>query len=186
MNLNVWILLVALGYLLLQYLYHYLFTPLLFHHVRVIDGDTFVWTQRGLQERIRLLYIDAPELSQFYGPEAKDVLEIILLTCDAISCPLVCDRKTYSDVYGRTLASCKIADMDISGMMVGSGAAIPYRVPVGSHSFYDGLLQTAKRDKAGMWIRPPETVMDPAVYRATQKEFKRDEKRKTNKRSLYV
>jgi endonuclease YncB( thermonuclease family) len=54
---------------------------------RVIDGDTFMATVQplGYSARFRLKRVDAPELDQPFGVEAKEVLEEILLGQSALS-----------------------------------------------------------------------------------------------------
>lgn len=84
---------------------------------RVIDGDTFV-TATG--ERIRLYGIDAPEMDQPYGPEAKAVLT------DLLDGPVTIDRVT-KDRYGRTIATAKGRGREIASEMIAAGAAWMYR-----------------------------------------------------------
>ncbi len=48
--------------------------------VRVTDGDTFiVQNDAGKRERVRLRRVNAPELDEPGGPEARDALEAALL-----------------------------------------------------------------------------------------------------------
>ena len=48
-----------------------------FHVVeRVVDGDTIVLDDKT---SVRLLLIDAPELDQCFGPEAKEALQKLVL-----------------------------------------------------------------------------------------------------------
>src|SRR3989338_10977292 len=63
---------------------------------RVVDGDSF---ETADSRRIRVLGIDAPELSNCMGPQAKDMLKILL---EGKSVRL---KDTVKDDYGRLLAN---------------------------------------------------------------------------------
>ena len=86
----------------------------------VVDGDGL----RIGSERIRLWGIDAPELDQqckrnrtayACGTEARDALER-LVSAGAPSC-----ERLYKDPYGRTVARCSVAGIDLGAEMVASG-----------------------------------------------------------------
>ena len=47
--------------------------------VSVIDGDTVVVMQNGKTKQVHLISVDAPQLNQPYGPEAKSFTEEMLL-----------------------------------------------------------------------------------------------------------
>jgi len=66
---------------------------------RVVDGDT-VDVSGGL--RIRLVLVDAPELSEIGGPEAKTYLESLCLNASALIDED--DLQVGDDPYGRVLA----------------------------------------------------------------------------------
>ena len=65
--------------------------------IKVVDGDTIHVLQNNLTKKIRLLYIDAPEIKQDYGVESKLFLSNILLNKKVI---IHSDSK---DRYGREL-----------------------------------------------------------------------------------
>ena len=46
--------------------------------VKVIDGDTIVVNHNNDRRKIRLIYIDAPEIDQVYGKDSKIFLKNIL------------------------------------------------------------------------------------------------------------
>ena len=93
----------------------------------VLDGDTLILSG----ERIRLLGIDAPELSQMCldadghcspcGRVAAEAL-IARIGVSPISC--VGDTR---DRYGRLLATCFLGDLDLHGWLVLQGYALAYR-----------------------------------------------------------
>jgi micrococcal nuclease len=86
---------------------------------RVIDGDTFV-IETG--ERVRMIGIDAPEVSDILGPHSTQRLKELIerkhvqLVTDGISS----DR----DRYGRLLRYVELDGEDINLRMVQEGQAV--------------------------------------------------------------
>lgn len=87
---------------------------------RISDGDT-VWVQPADGERapfkLRLRGIDAPELCQAWGPQARDALAARVL-----------QRRVEVDVrsrdsYGRALASLRLRGVDVAAWLVADGHA---------------------------------------------------------------
>jgi micrococcal nuclease len=121
--------------------------------VRVIDGDTIVLNNGT---HIRLAGIDAPELHQPYGPEARQELERICLHSPVDVLPIDKDR------YKRTIAwieldfnvrKDRIIFESVNAMMVVSGNAWHY-------SRYDDSLflsyaqEMAQSRGYGLWETP--------------------------------
>ena len=87
----------------------------------VIDGDTFIARDAaGYEHRISLWGLDAPELSERGGPQARALLTRLIDNSDGRVTCYVIDE----DRYGRTVARCD-DDMpiDLACMMIQSGAA---------------------------------------------------------------
>ena len=125
----------------------------------VSDGDT-VWVQ-PLQAneayKIRLLGIDAPEICQAGGPEARDAM--ILL---ALRKPVqVTDHG--QDVYGRQIGRLSVDGVDLGAEMVRSGMAWAYRFRTGKGP-YAGLQHQAQKQKTGVFAAD-EVAMSPPVFR---------------------
>ena len=82
--------------------------------VEVIDGDTFYIQHR---QRVRLLGLDAPELENCYGPEAKKALEEVILDKQVQLTEL------RVDIYKRIVASVHIDGKSVNEYMIKNGFA---------------------------------------------------------------
>lgn len=83
----------------------------------ITDGDTF----RSGDLRIRLWGIDAPELKDHGGPEARQALADL-----TVGQPLVCDVVNVGK-YGRMIAKCRLpGGADLACEMVKAGHAIDW------------------------------------------------------------
>ncbi len=123
----------------------------------VLDGDTF----KAGGTSIRLHGIDAPELKQtcdgWAAGEAARKALVALLIAGSPQCEYIA-----KDVYGRTVAICRVNGKDVSGAMVRSGMAYA------AYS-HDYLLQEwrAKFDGLGIHAR---RCADPADWRASHRK----------------
>jgi len=93
--------------------------------VRVVDGDTLVLGG----ERVRIFGIDAPEKGQRCDPSGRNwacgdwaAARLRVLVAGGVRCEAL-DR----DRYGRTVARCHSAGLDVGAEMVRLGAATAYR-----------------------------------------------------------
>lgn len=129
----------------------------------VIDGDTL---EIG-GERIRLFGIDAPETTQqcYRGAESwacgeasADQLRS-LIGSSALTC-----RGHEVDQYGRLLAVCMIAGMDLNKLMVAQGWAIAFRRYSDNYAADQARAQAGK---LGMWS---STFVSPEEHRAAERE----------------
>lgn len=115
--------------------------------VRVIDGDTFE-TETG--EKVRLIGINAPEISDIFGQEAKIYLSELIenktvnLQTDNISN----DR----DRYQRLLRYVFIDGSDINKKMVSEGFAFAYlKYKFTKSSDYENAQLEARESNRGIW-----------------------------------
>jgi len=125
---------------------------------RNIDGDSL---HVGTHE-VRLFGIDAPEYHQTCkrggqswacGAEAASRLAG-LVNGKAVSCEPV-----DTDEYGRSVARCRVGNLDLNRTMVGWGYAIAYR----HYSLdYVSAEESAKANKRGLWSG---TFEMPSQYR---------------------
>jgi len=84
----------------------------------VSDGDTVRFTPVGQAAIVvRLANIDAPEICQAWGPEARRALTDLALNKPATL------RPTGRDNYGRTVGALVVGDVDVAQRLVEGGHA---------------------------------------------------------------
>lgn len=122
---------------------------------RVIDGDSLIVA--GTE--IRLFGIDAPELSQTCtragrpwncGADAAEALRAATAGREIVCRPQEQDR------YGRTIAICHAAGLELSAAMVKGGLAVAYGA-------YEADEREARDARRGIWS---SNFDPPAVWRA--------------------
>lgn len=99
-------------------------------------------------ERIRLAEIDAPELDQPYGPEARDALR------DILDSGLLIITPTGRDFYGRTLAHLTVDGQDVERTLISIGAAWCYVRYLPRDSDCPRREATARAEHRGVWSAP--------------------------------
>jgi endonuclease YncB( thermonuclease family) len=85
--------------------------------VKILDGDTLELAT----VRHRLHGIDAPEMKQPGGVEAREFL-VKFVGRNSVTC-----KPVSQDLHGRQVSRCYVRSMDLSRLMVSSGYAIAYR-----------------------------------------------------------
>ncbi|EAW0584939.1 thermonuclease [Campylobacter upsaliensis] len=130
---------------------------------KVIDGDTIELLAKTSKEnpynhitklKIRLYGIDAPELKQAYGKEAKEFLSALVLKQEV---SLIIENK---DKYDRFVGTLFLKGQDINKEMVKNGYAHAYE------SFSKKYLAEqadAKMFKLGLW--QDEKAVKPSEFR---------------------
>ncbi|EAH4720962.1 thermonuclease [Campylobacter upsaliensis] len=130
---------------------------------KVIDGDTIELLAKTSKEnpynhitklKIRLYGIDAPELKQAYGKEAKEYLSALVLKQEV---GLIIENK---DKYDRFVGTIFLKGQDINKEMVKNGYAHAYE------SFSKKYLAEqadAKMFKLGLW--QDEKAVKPSEFR---------------------
>ena len=128
---------------------------------RVIDGDT-IECAGGV--RVRLLLIDAPEMSQGrYGTLARRKLEELLPRGAVATLELDVQRE---DRYARTLAYVRRGDVFVNRALVRSGVAVVLVYPPNVR-YVDELrlaADSARADRSGLWATSAFECL-PADYR---------------------
>ena len=118
------------------------YTPL--ENIRVLDGDTIRAEAKGKEIKIRLVEIDAPEMNQPFGAQAKNFLNRLLYGKDVT---LISQGK---DRYGRTLGEIYANGESANALMIKSGFAWVYDRYVKDSSLYKYQDQ-AKTENLGLW-----------------------------------
>ena len=125
----------------------------------VMDGDTVLLVRDGQHEpvKLRIEGIDAPEICQLGGAEARDAMIRL-----ALRKPVqVLDHG--HDVYGRQIGRLSMDGVDLGAEMVRSGMAWAYRFRAGKGPYAD-LQRQAQTQKIGMFAAD-EVAMSPSVFR---------------------
>ena len=130
------------------------------------DGDTVTCSRlvNGIatQARIRLAFIDAPELAQSpYGISARAYFRSLLYVNEPV------EARIYgTDAYGRLIAEIiRLRDYGNCGLRIAlAGHAACFRCPA-ERSEYASAEGIARYKKAGIW-RQPGLQQTPWLYRA--------------------
>ncbi len=113
--------------------------------IGIADGNTFSCrTNVGERLRVRLAEIDAPELKQPYGSQARQALS------DHIFGKNVTLEVKGRDGLGRTLARVGVGNIDVNSEMVRAGAAWAYRARLDDRRLLD-LEAVAREFRRGLW-----------------------------------
>lgn len=135
------------------------------HVTKIYDGDTVtIETNAGDKLRVRLADLDAPELKQNHGLEARDALKALL--ADDAGAVTVTYRTL--DKYGRALGTILAGDVNANLAQVRDGHAWAWRErgkPTNTEAA--ALEATAKVEKRGLWAA--ERPQAPWDYRAAKR-----------------
>ena len=131
---------------------------------KVVDGDTIHVVRKNHTLKVRLIYIDAPELKQLYGLESKKFLESIILNKNITAS---CEKK---DFYGRELCEIFLYERNsptyVNAKMIKSGNAWVYKSNR-NNDYLINLENDAIVNKRGLWVN--DSPMKPWVYRKSKK-----------------
>lgn len=124
--------------------------------VKVHDGDTVTVLSGGMERRVRLVGIDAPERGQPYGSASRRGLAA------RVGGRVVVVIESGTDTYGRTLGRVLVAGKDANAAQVRDGFAWVYRRFENDPAL---IAQEAEAKAAGrgLW-RDPEPL-PPWVWR---------------------
>ena len=115
--------------------------------IRVTDGDTIHVAWHGNSLKIRIFGIDCPELSQPFGPEARQFSRAL-----ALGKEVRIDKKGM-DRYGRIIARVLINGSDLGRELIESGLAWQIRKFCNDRD-YIAALARARNGKIGLWSQP--------------------------------
>jgi len=128
------------------------------HVSHVSDGDT-LWVrppQGGAARAVRIEGIDAPELCQPGGAEAREALAARVLHRP------VRISSSREDDWGRALARVELGGQDVGGQLVREGHAWSYRYRRDAGPYAKEQRQ-ARQARRGLWREPDP--MEPRVFR---------------------
>lgn len=109
----------------------------------VIDGDTIVIQNENSTSKVRLAYIDAPEIKQSYGNKSKEYLSKLILGKTVTIKPISTDK------YNRIIVEIYLNGRNINLIMIREGYAWLYSQYTNNKDFYD-IGDNAENDaKAG-------------------------------------
>ena len=125
--------------------------------VRVSDGDTCdVESAAGKVVRIRIYGIDAPELSQEFGKEARKYLDARIFRQEVMI------EKFYDDQYGRCVGKVLLESQDIALELLREGMVWHY-IQYSTDPEYATAERLARRERKGLW--KAEAPVAPWEYR---------------------
>lgn len=114
--------------------------------IKVADGDTFTIldSERNIEDKIRLIGIDCPEIDQEYGIEAKEYLETLILNKNV---DIAYQKR---DQYGRVLGNVFIDGMNVSEKMLEKGLAWHF-IKYSDDPVLEQIEKVARNNKIGLW-----------------------------------
>ena len=126
--------------------------------VSVTDGDTFKAKIQGVVMNFRMADIDAPEMDQPFGGEARSTLAAALEGKDVVM--LFVDN----DPYSRLVVQVWIANLHINRELMARGVAWFDREYAHDDCLYQ-VENEARDAKRGLWGLPLEKRIEPWVWR---------------------
>jgi micrococcal nuclease len=114
---------------------------------RIIDGDTF---ETEIGEKVRLIGINTPEISDIFGQEAKQYLSDLILnkSVELQTDNILNDR----DLYQRLLRYVILDGVDINKKMVSDGFAFAYlKYHFSKSTDYEQAQILSRKANKGIW-----------------------------------
>lgn len=135
--------------------------------VRVKDGDSLVAKVQGVEMDFRLADVDAPELDQPYGEQAKRDLLALARGQQLVLQPIDTDR------YGRTVAHVWNGTTYVNAEIVRRGGAWFYAEFARGKTLYD-VEQEARNAQRGLWALPLKDRVEPWFWRENKRKRPRN------------
>ena len=132
--------------------------------LRVSDGDTITIAAEGRKEKVRLIGIDAPELRQEGGREARQCLAKRLLN------RRVKVEGETRDRYGRLLGTVYLGEENINLSLVREGHAWDYKA-YSAGPAYTRAERAARAARRGLWAQ--QNAVAPWNYRKAERSARR-------------
>ncbi len=132
--------------------------------LKVIDGDTIYIKSDNGRKKVRLRHIDAPEIRQSYGKEAKIFLD------KQIDGKKIIVNSDYKDRYGRDIGDIFVYNNDeaiyINAKLVKSGHAWVYK-SYRKNTYLMNLENFARENMLGLW--KDKSAIEPWEFRSKNK-----------------
>jgi micrococcal nuclease len=120
----------------------------------VIDGDTVVVGRRGVEQKVRLKGVDAPEIPHPFGYESRECLEQILDGRPVRLVSALPSGAPEHDDYGRLLAYVYEGDTLVNAELIRRGCARAFnRYPHPRQKEFNELEAQARAQGLGLWAR---------------------------------
>ena len=128
--------------------------------IKVIDGDT-IWIKKDNNHiKVRLSYIDAPELKQNFGIRSRNFLSNLVLD------KMIEVNTNKKDRYNRHLGEIYIHNTKesifINAKMIKSGNAWVYKTYT-NNPYLKNLEDYAKMNRKGLWNE--HKIIEPWIFR---------------------
>ena len=128
--------------------------------IKVIDGDT-IWIKKDNNHiKVRLSYIDAPELKQNFGIRSRNFLSNLVLD------KMIEVNTNKKDRYNRHLGEIYIHNTKesifVNAKMIKSGNAWVYKT-YANNPYLKNLEDYAKMNKKGLWNE--QKIIEPWIFR---------------------
>jgi endonuclease YncB( thermonuclease family) len=128
--------------------------------IKVIDGDT-IWIKKDNNHiKVRLSYIDAPELKQNFGIKSRNFLSNLVLD------KMIEVNTNKKDRYNRHLGEIYIHNTKesifVNAKMIKSGNAWVYKTYT-NNPYLKNLEDYAKMKKKGLWNE--QKIIEPWIFR---------------------
>jgi endonuclease YncB( thermonuclease family) len=139
--------------------------------IRVSDGDTITILVSGNQQvRIRLAWIDAPELGQAFGNVSRQAL------AELVAGKTVQVEEHDIDRYSRIVGTVFVDGQDVCLAQVQAGLAWVYdhyvvNAPLAVQSQYYKAQEESRRARRGLWL--DNNPLEPWTFRRTERELKK-------------
>ena len=131
---------------------------------RVIDGDTYKVLLNGKMQTVQSLNIDAPEIGQYFGKEAKENVTALIQG-------RMVDATVYDkDIYGRHIISIHVDGLRLDSLLIARGWAV-YNYKYSLDNRLWALETIAKTNRAGLW--KCSNNIPPWIFRKLDKGNKR-------------
>ena len=148
--------------------------------IKIHDGDTMhIIDSDGRKHKIRMAYIDAPEINQAYGTQSRDNL------IDAALNKKAKVRVFESDRYQREVAQVSVGTIDLNLMQIRDGAAWHYesyakkQQSKTAYTDYSAAQKQAKEKRKGLWKK--DNPQAPWQFRRQNHEQQNGDKKQSDK-----